>query len=99
MTRTASAEGNTDYAKLFIDDLAQRLANRVQLTTDGHKAYLSAVEDAFGANVDYAMLVKTYEGDSGKNAPAERRYSPASCTGARPQTITGNPCSVLSSCT
>ena len=50
-------------AKLFIDDLASRLANRVQLTSDGHRAYLEAVEDAFGADVDYALLVKLY-GDS-----------------------------------
>ena len=64
----------------FMHDLAERLANRVQLTTDGHKAYLSAVEDAFGANIDYAMLVKIYG-----NAPegAEVRYSPAVCMGAR----------------
>jgi len=53
-------------AHAFIRDLASRLAHRVQLTTDGHKAYLEAVEGAFGANVDYAMLVKMYEGDSGR---------------------------------
>ncbi len=75
----------------FIRDLAARLAHRVQVTTDGHKVYLEAIEGAFGADVDYAMLVKMYEGDSGKNAPAERRYSPATCTGSRTQTITGNP--------
>jgi hypothetical protein len=61
------------------------------VTTDGHKVYLEATEGAFGADVDYAMLVKLYEGDSGRNAPAESRYSPAHCTGARKQTITGNP--------
>lgn len=49
-----------DAAKVFIADLAGRLASRVQLTTDGHKVYLQAVEDAFGAKVDYAMLVKLY---------------------------------------
>lgn len=75
----------------FIRDLASRLAHRVQVTTDGHKVYLEAIEGAFGADVDYAMLVKLYEGDSAKNAPAERRYSPAQCTGTRSQTITGNP--------
>jgi GTPase len=55
--------GNRDAvsAKMFIDDLASRLASRVQLTTDGHKVYLTAVEGAFGCDVDYAMLVKTYE--------------------------------------
>jgi IS1 family transposase len=75
----------------FVLDLASRLANRVQLTTDGHKVYLEAVEGAFGSEIDYAMLVKLYEGDSGKNAPAETRYSPARCRGARTQKITGNP--------
>src|SRR5438876_5254694 len=78
-------------AMAFIRDLADRLSTRVQLTTDGHKVYLEAVEGAFGSEIDYAMLVKLYEGDSGKSAPAERRYSPATCTGSREQTITGNP--------
>jgi IS1 family transposase len=78
-------------AQAFIRDLASRLATRVQLTTDGHKVYLEAVEGAFGNAIDYAMLVKMYEGDSGKSAPAERRYSPAVCTGSREQRITGNP--------
>jgi IS1 family transposase len=73
----------------FIRDLASRLAHRVQVTTDGHKVYLEAIEGAFAANVDYAMLVKMYEGDSGK--AAETRYSPAHCTGARTQKITGDP--------
>ena len=72
----------------FIHDLKERLANRVQLTTDGHRAYLSAVEDAFGAEVDYAMLVKIYG-----NAPegGEVRYSPAVCMGARKAAISGTP--------
>ena len=78
-------------ANAFIADLADRLATRIQLTSDGLKVYLEAVEGAFGNAVDYAMLVKTYEGDSGKRAPAERRYSPAVCTGAVQQRITGNP--------
>jgi IS1 family transposase len=78
-------------AQAFIRDLADRLATRVQLTTDGHKVYLEAVEGAFGSNIDYAMLIKMYEGDSGKSAPAERRYTPAVCTGSREQTITGTP--------
>lgn len=63
-------------AKIFIDDLASRLANRVQLTTDGNKVYLEAIEDAFGCNVDYAMLVKMYE-----SSQEETRYSPAWCIG------------------
>ena len=78
-------------ASAFIRDLADRLTSRVQLTTDGNKVYLEAVEGAFGNAIDYAMLVKMYEGDSGKNVPAERRYSPAVCTGSRQQPITGDP--------
>lgn len=72
----------------FIHDLKERLAHRVQLTTDGHKAYLNAVEDAFGSEVDYAQLVKIYG-----NAPehGEVRYSPAICMGARIASINGNP--------
>src|SRR6266404_1497103 len=71
--------GNRDAgaAYHFMHDLAGRLANRVQLTTDGHRAYLSAVEDAFGANIDYAVLVKIY----GSDGVAETRYSPAECLG------------------
>src|SRR6266850_3087065 len=78
-------------AQAFIRDLADRLAYRVQLTTDGHKVYLEAVEQAFGSNIDYAMLIKMYEGDSGKSATAERRYSPAVCTGIQTQRIAGDP--------
>lgn len=72
----------------FIHDLASRLASRVQLTTDGHRAYLNAVEDAFGAEVDYGMLVKIYG-----NTPegGEVRYSPAQCMGARKAAISGQP--------
>ena len=76
-----------EYAMAFMDDLRGRLANRVQLTTDGHKAYLNAVEEAFGADIDYGMLVKIY----GEGPKTEARYSPAICTGARKETITGNP--------
>jgi IS1 family transposase len=78
-------------ASAFIRDLAERLANRVQLTTDGNKVYLEAVEGAFGSAIDYAMLVKMYEGDATQNKSPERRYSPAVFTGSREQTITGNP--------
>lgn len=74
-------------AAAFIRDLADRLATRVQLTTDGHKVYLEAVEGAFGSQIDYAMLVKLYEGDSS----TETRYSPAKCTGSRTQRIMGDP--------
>ncbi len=75
------------YATEFLQDLAGRLANRVQLTSDGHKPYLEAVEDAFGADIDYAMLVKHY----GSAPEGEKRYSPAVCTGATQKAITGKP--------
>ena len=77
-----------DYAAAFIDDLRSRLANRVQLTSDGHKAYLEAVEGAFGADVDYAMLIKLY-GEAPEGAKG--RYSPGECIGARKERIEGNP--------
>lgn len=74
----------------FMDDLRARLANRVQLTTDGHKAYLEAVEGAFGGDVDFAQLVKLY-GESVEGKRAERKYSPAVCTGAKKRRVEGNP--------
>jgi len=76
-----------ECAMWFIDDLASRLANRVQLTSDGHRAYLEAVEGAFGADVDYAQLVKIY----GPTATVPGRYSPAECTGIRKRTVEGKP--------
>lgn len=79
---------DSGYAKEFIDDVAVRLANRVQLTTDGHKAYLDAVEGAFGGDVDYAQLVKLY-GSSPESMKG--RYSPAQCTGAIKTPRAGNP--------
>ena len=79
---------DSEYAMAFMDDLRSRLANRVQLTSDGHSAYLEAVEGAFGGDVDYAMLVKMY----GTAPEAERgRYSPPVCTGARRTRIEGDP--------
>lgn len=80
---------DAEYAMWFMDDLAARLANRVQLTSDGHRAYLEAVEGAFGADVDYAQLVKLY-GSLGGNSP-EKRYSPAQCNGIRKRTVEGRP--------
>ncbi|HEV2419595.1 MAG TPA: IS1 family transposase [Terriglobia bacterium] len=71
----------------FMHDLAERLRNRVQLTTDGHKAYLDAVESAFGSEIDYAMLVKLY----GNDAESEVRYSPAECIGCQTAAISGRP--------
>ncbi len=75
----------------FMHDLKPRLSKRVQLTTDGLKAYLQATEDAFGADVDFAQLVKIYGNSGGPGQPAEVRYSPAQCVGARKAVITGNP--------
>ena len=71
----------------MMDDLRSRLSNRVQLTTDGHRAYLEAVEGAFGADVDYAQLVKLY----GPTVTAPGRYSPAECTGTKKIRREGNP--------
>jgi IS1 family transposase len=81
---------DAEFALMLMDDLRGRLANRVQLTTDGHRAYLQAVEDAFGADVDYGMLVKLYGQETGGQGH-ERKYSPSECVGARKDTITGKP--------
>jgi hypothetical protein len=70
-----------------MNDLAGRLRNRVQLTSDGYKTYLEAVESAFGANIDYAMLVKIY----GETSEGQKRYSPAECTGCKRKAVTGDP--------
>lgn len=78
------------YASAFIEDLASRLSSRVQLTTDGLKAYLEAVEGAFGCDIDYAQLVKMYGEPKGEKT-SEHKYSPPNCTGARREKINGNP--------
>ncbi len=77
-----------ECAKWFMQDVADRLANRVQLTSDGHRAYLEAVEGAFGADVDFAQLIKLYG-----NAPDafKGRYSPAECTGIKKVRVEGDP--------
>jgi IS1 family transposase len=74
-------------AQAFIGDLAMRLANRVQLTSDGHKPYLQAVEESFGADIDYAMLIKHYSTPVG----AVGRYSPGECTGIEQRRVEGRP--------
>ena len=79
-----------ETARIFVADLAQRLTNRVQLTTDGHRAYLDAVEGSFGKDIDYAVLVKIYGENKGSAAAPERRYRPAECCG----TIKGAVCAV-----
>jgi IS1 family transposase len=75
------------WAHDFMGDCASRIRNRVQITTDGHRAYLDAVENAFGADIDYAMLQKIY------GAPSENdtRYSPATCIGCDMKVVSGNP--------
>jgi IS1 family transposase len=75
------------WATEFMHDCARRISNRVQITTDGHKAYLEAVESAFGADIDYAQLQKVY------GAPSEdhKRYSPAVCIGCDMKVVSGNP--------
>ena len=75
------------YAFEFMQDVQSRLTNRVQLTTDGHKPYLEAVENTFGIDIDYAQLIKIY----GTELMDEARYSPPKCLGAHPKTIMGNP--------
>ncbi len=69
-------------------DVASRISNRIQLTTDGHRVYAEAVEDAFGSEIDYAMLVKLY---GASNDNPESRYSPATCIGCRTGVLSGNP--------
>ena len=78
---------DADYANEFMQDVAGRVASRVQLTTDGHKAYLEAVEGAFGAAIDYAMLIKHY----GAPVGALGRYSPGECTGIDVRRVEGRP--------
>jgi IS1 family transposase len=75
-------------AQSFMRDVAGRIASRIQLTTDGHRVYADAVEDAFGADIDYAMLVKIY---GASNDSPESRYSPATCIGCRTGVLSGSP--------
>lgn len=77
---------DAEHANAFMRDLAMRLKNRIQLTTDGHRVYLDAVDNAFGGEIDYAMLVKVYE-----STQEETRYSPAKCNGSERKRISGNP--------
>ncbi|WP_029355055.1 MULTISPECIES: helix-turn-helix domain-containing protein [Mesorhizobium] len=79
---------DSEYAMGFMDDLSRRLANRVQLTNDGHRAYLEAVDGAFGGDIDYAMLIKLYGASPDS---AKGRYSPAECTGIKKNPIEGSP--------
>jgi IS1 family transposase len=81
-------EANSAYE--FMIDVADRLKNRVQLTTDGHRAYLTAVEKAFDNDIDYAQLIKMYGGSEG-SSDQEKKYSPAECTGTKKAKISGDP--------
>src|SRR5271157_1956424 len=74
-------------ARDFMEDAAGRIINRIQLTTDGHRVYAEAVEQAFGSEIDYAMLVKIY----GASNEGESRYSPATCIGCRTGVLSGDP--------
>lgn len=79
---------DTDAAMTFVTDLRSRLANRIQLTSDGHQPYLTAVDTVFGDDIDFAMLHKIYGSD---HAKGEKRYSPAKCIGAQKRVIIGEP--------
>ena len=78
---------NIENARVFMDDVAQRMANRIQLTTDGHRMYLEAVAGAFQGNVDYAQLHKVY----GPDYDIAGRYSPPQCVGAQARAVNGKP--------
>lgn len=80
---------SAEYALPFIDDLRSRLADRVQLTTDGHHAYLEAVGESFGGDVDFAMLQKIYDTPTGQSN--EHKCSPGECCGTKLKKISGNP--------
>jgi IS1 family transposase len=79
---------DAEWASQFMEDLASRVSTRIQITTDGHRAYAQAVEGAFGMDVDYAMLIKLY-GESPDNP--DTRYSPVECIGTRTAVLNGNP--------
>jgi IS1 family transposase len=79
-----------ESAIILMDDLSARLANRVQLSTDGHNGYPEAIEAAFGGNVDYGLVMKIY-GNETRGKTADVRYSPATCTGIRKRAIEGRP--------
>ena len=81
------ARRDTGSATEFLQDVADRISTRIQLTTDGHKMYLAAVEDAFAGDIDYSMLVKIY----GAASDGQTRYSPANCLGCIPTAISGDP--------
>lgn len=83
-------ERDGDWAKAFVQDLSQRLTHRVQVTSDGHKAYLEAIEVAFGCDVDYAMLIKQY-GSGKPSKDSDTKYTPPDCIGCERHAVSGNP--------
>lgn len=84
------ANRSAESAHIFMNDIKRRLKHRAQLTTDGYRAYIEAVEHAFGGDIDYAILIKLY-GNEGANVQTERQYSPAEVTGTRKLQIVGKP--------
>ena len=88
MSQFVSPGRDSSYAIEFMDDLRERLASRVQVSTDGHRAYLEAIEGAFGGDVDYAQVVKLYGSDP---SVPPGRYSPAHCVGTRKIRVVGDP--------
>lgn len=78
---------DTECATVFMSDVQRRLLGRPQISSDGHYAYLPAIDEAFGRDVDYGQIVKTY----GESADSARRYSPPICTSVKKRTVTGNP--------
>src|SRR5206468_4303449 len=82
---------DTDTATEFLQEVASRLTNRVQLSTDGYQVYFDAVDNAFAGDVDYGQVVKIFGGATGQGAASSVRYSPNALTGCRKEVIRGNP--------
>lgn len=82
---------STDSARILANDLRSRTEGRVQITTDAHRPYIDAIEEAFGADVDYAQLIKIYSHSGGKGSSSSGRYSPPECIGIKKATIAGRP--------
>ena len=86
-----AADRGVESASTFMNDVADRLSNRVQLTTDGHRAYLAAVYGAFENDIDFAQLIKIYGNSSDYSSKTEKKYSPAECTGCEKHIVAGEP--------
>src|SRR5580693_1925663 len=90
MVSWLAGDRDAETANYFMHDVASRLANRVQLTTDAYHAYLNAVDNAFHSEIDYAMLIKLYGAPTGESQ-TERKYSPNECNGTKKKIVTGEP--------